>query len=167
MSLRTHSRIGSIDIYYLVTPFVTMLEKEDASSGSTDLLSSKSTESTKKSKNMEESNSTKESKSNEYISTTTEIRKEKETCKLVSDMLLNRCDKCASTEPNVSGKKIYIGRIKPIVSKCCISETNTILLCTEITDEVTDSTFSTRKIEDGKKHLSDTKTKKLYKTECV
>ena len=74
MSLRTHSRIGSIDIYYLVTPFVTMLEKEDASSGSTDLLSSKSTESTKKSKNMEQYINTKKSKSNDDVSTTSDIR---------------------------------------------------------------------------------------------
>lgn len=166
--LHTHLHNQCIYIDFLVTPFVSMLEKEDESSASISMVStSESTESTKNSKNMERISSTKTSKSNDDVSTTTEIRKQKTTCKLVIDMSQNRCDRCASTGPNMSEKRNYIGIIKPIVSKCCISDTNTTLLCTEISDEVTEVTFSTSKVEDGKKHLSYPKTKTLYETECV
>ena len=149
-----------------VSPFSSMLEAEDETSGKGDFSSKNSTESSVTTRGRNSTESTKTSKSNESMNTTIiATSNEREP---VSTMLRRRCDKCSDdsvTSPSESYN--YIGQIKPIVSECCITDTNTVILCGEVTNENASSTISPCGVEVAMQYLTKTKTNTFYETECV
>ena len=85
----------------------------------------------------------------------------------VSTILRCRCDKCSDSVAPLSESYNYIGQIKPIVSECCITDTNTVILCGEVTNENASSTISPCGVEVAMQYLTKTKTNTFYETECV
>ena len=73
------------------------------------------------------------------------------TSEMVSTMLRSRCEKYAGTTPDFSeGNNNNVGQIRPIVSECCIIDTNPMVLCTEVINENSSLTFISTKLEDPK-----------------
>ena len=85
----------------------------------------------------------------------------------VSNYVPSVCETCSGTSQIMSGQKNYIRRIRPLVSKCCITETNKVILSEEITSENKEATFSSRAVEEENNYLYDWKASDTYEENCV
>ena len=152
-----------------VTPFSAMLEAEVKNSGKTDISSKTSTEITALSNTYHSTAETKTSKVMEStnISTGTDDTKISNTMENLCSKLHSGCDKCSGITGNRKKGESYIGRTGPIENKCFFTESNTNMMCMEVSEENNLSTFSSSEVEDETKHLSFSKTESLYDTECV
>ena len=67
----------------------------------------------------------------------------------------------------MSYQKNYFGKIKPLVSECCITDSNIVILCTEIVGEEKESMFSSTPVEDENTYLRDLEERSLYEENCI
>ena len=77
------------------------------------------------------------------------------------------CEECSDNSKNMSRTNNYFRRIKSLVSACCITDTNKIILCSEIVEEKEKSIFSDTSIEEEKKYLKELTPSDLYEADCV
>ena len=87
---------------------------------------------------------------------------------------LGVCEACTTNVRNTntngqhqSRQRNYYGPIKPLVSKCCITDPNMIILCSEINSENTESTFSSSSVEEKKSTLKEEEDINRYAAQCV
>ena len=80
---------------------------------------------------------------------------------------LGTCKACTTSVRNASRVSNYYGRKKQLVSKCCITDPNMIILCSEISSENTESAFSSRSVEEKISSLKEEEDSNRYAAECV
>ena len=139
-----------------VSPFSDMLEAEDKTSDKNNGSSKNSTESTKISKETNCIEITETSKNYESMTTTSTTTSNE--IEPVSTMLRRRC----VIVWHRFRKVITIGRIKPILSECCMTDTSTVILCGEVTNENASSTICPCGVEVAMQYLTETKSNTFY-----